>query len=79
MFSRCIELAKPIALLALGCWMSFNAIGFADEKMPEKITTVEGITEYALENGLKILLFQDRSQPKVTVNSTIFVGSRHEG
>ncbi|MFM7930235.1 MAG: insulinase family protein, partial [Pirellula sp.] len=79
MFSRCFELARPIVLLALGFCMSINAIGFADEKMPEKITTVEGITEYSLDNGLKILLFQDRSQPKVTVNCTIFVGSRHEG
>ncbi|MFN9851276.1 MAG: M16 family metallopeptidase, partial [Planctomycetota bacterium] len=47
--------------------------------MPTKVTTVEGITEYTLDNGLRILLFQDRSQPKVTVNCTIFVGSRHEG
>ncbi|MFN6127819.1 MAG: M16 family metallopeptidase [Planctomycetota bacterium] len=53
--------------------------GFADNPMPTKVTTVEGITEYTLDNGLRILLFQDRSQPKVTVNCTIFVGSRHEG
>ena len=52
---------------------------FADSKMPTKITKVEGITEYSLENGLRFLLFQDRSQPKVTVNCTVFVGSRHEG
>lgn len=52
---------------------------FADSKMPTKVTTVEGITEYSLENGLRVLLFQDRSQPKVTVNCTVFVGSRHEG
>ncbi len=72
-------LSRTIALLTVGCWISLNAIGFADDKMPEKITTVEGITEYVLENGLKILLFEDRSQPKVTVNCTVFVGSRHEG
>jgi zinc protease len=45
----------------------------------KKITTVEGITEYRLDNGLRILLFPDSSTPKVTVNCTIFVGSRHEG
>jgi zinc protease len=50
-----------------------------ENPMPTKITTVEGISEYSLENGLRILLFQDRSQPKVTVNCTVFVGSRHEG
>jgi zinc protease len=43
------------------------------------ITTIEGISEYRLENGLKILLFPDPSKPTVTVNLTVFVGSRHEG
>lgn len=57
----------------------FPVLGIADNNMPTKVTTVEGITEYALENGLRILIFQDRSQPKVTVNCTVFVGSRHEG
>ena len=42
-----------------------------------KVTSVEGITEYRLDNGLKVLLFPDGSQPKVTVNVTYFVGSRH--
>ncbi|HKQ47982.1 MAG TPA: pitrilysin family protein [Phycisphaerae bacterium] len=51
---------------------------FAANK-PEKITTVEGITEYRLANGLKVLLFSDPSKPTVTVNITYFVGSRHEG
>ena len=45
----------------------------------EPITTVEGITEYRLENGLQVLLFPDDSKPTVTVNLTLFVGSRHEG
>lgn len=46
---------------------------------PQKITSVEGITEYKLANGLRVLLFPDPSQSKVTVNLTVFVGSRHEG
>lgn len=46
---------------------------------PQKITSVEGITEYRLENGLKVLLFPDPSKPTVTVNLTVFCGSRHEG
>ncbi len=45
---------------------------------PEKITTVEGITEYRLPNGLKVLLFPDASKPTVTVNITYLVGSKHE-
>lgn len=50
-----------------------------DVPRPEKVTTVEGITEYRLQNGLKVLLFPDASKPNVTVNLTLFVGSRHEG
>ena len=46
---------------------------------PQKITSVEGITEYRLANGLQVLLFPDPSKPTVTVNVTYRVGSRHEG
>ena len=46
---------------------------------PVRVTSVEGITEYRLENGLQVLLFPDHSKPQVTVNMTVFVGSRHEG
>src|SRR5437667_5070292 len=48
-------------------------------KAPEKITAVEGITEYRLDNGMKVLLYPDQSKATVTVNITYFVGSRHEG
>ncbi|HYV63991.1 MAG TPA: pitrilysin family protein, partial [Bryobacteraceae bacterium] len=44
-----------------------------------KVTSVEGITEYRLDNGLQVLLFPDNSKPTVTVNVTYMVGSRHEG
>ncbi len=46
---------------------------------PVKVTTVEGITEYRLDNGMQVLLFPDQSKPTVTVNVTYFVGSRVEG
>ncbi|MSP59412.1 MAG: insulinase family protein [Myxococcales bacterium] len=46
---------------------------------PTKVVTVEGITEYRLDNGLRVLLFPDATKPTVTVNVTYFVGSRHEG
>jgi zinc protease len=45
----------------------------------EKKATVGGITEYDYPNGLRVLLFPDPSSPKVTVNMTYLVGSRHEG
>ncbi|MFL5339558.1 MAG: M16 family metallopeptidase, partial [Gemmataceae bacterium] len=46
---------------------------------PQKVTAVEGITEYRLDNGLRVLLFPDPSRPIVTVNCTVLVGSRFEG
>ena len=44
----------------------------------ERVTSVEGITEYRLPNGLIVLLFPDATKPTVTVNLTYEVGSRHE-
>ncbi len=43
-----------------------------------KVTSVEGITEYRLPNGLKVLLFPDQTKQTITVNITYMVGSRHE-
>ena len=45
---------------------------------PVKVASVEGITEYRLDNGLRILLFPDPSKQTVTVNVTYLVGSKHE-
>jgi zinc protease len=46
---------------------------------PTKITAAEGITEYRLDNGLRVLIFPDASKPTVLVNVTYLVGSRLEG
>ncbi|HEX7379252.1 MAG TPA: pitrilysin family protein [Pirellulales bacterium] len=61
----------------LALFLAHGAVVAADEA--EKVVSVEGITEYRLENGLRVLLYPDLSKPKVTVNLTVFVGSRHEG
>ncbi len=45
----------------------------------KKVTSVEGITEYQFDNGLKLLVFPDPSKSTITVNITYLVGSRHEG
>lgn len=66
--------------IVLGGWLVFSsAMQGAEAARPMKVTTIEGISEYQLENGLKVLLFPDPSKPTVTVNMTVFVGSRHEG
>ncbi|MBZ5586518.1 MAG: insulinase family protein, partial [Acidobacteriia bacterium] len=45
----------------------------------QKGASLAGVTEYAFPNGLRVLLYPDDAQPKVTVNVTYLVGSRHEG
>src|SRR4249919_1689274 len=44
----------------------------------QRVTSVEGITEYTLANGLRVLLFPDQSKATITVNVTYLVGSKHE-
>ena len=46
---------------------------------PKQVTAVEGITEYALPNGMRVLLFPDPSKETFTINVTYLVGSRMEG
>ena len=74
-----LALALTLPALTLGPASSALAAGKPGGAPPEKLTTVEGITEYQLKNGLRVLLFPDPSKPTVTVNITYFVGSRHEG
>ena len=53
--------------------------GENDSATLEPIRSIEGITQYKLDNGMDVLLFPDESKEVVTVNMTVFVGSRHEG
>ena len=58
-----------------------TSVSIAFAKLPkgvEKVTTVEGISEYRLDNGLQVLLFPDKTQESITVNITYHVGSKHE-
>ena len=43
------------------------------------VAEVEGVSEYVLDNGARVLLYPDASASSVTVNMTVLVGSRHEG
>ena len=67
------------SFVALGIAVGCASLTWAQAAPPQKVASVEGITEYRLDNGLRVLLFPDPSRPKVTVNMTVFVGSRHEG
>src|SRR5260221_4394447 len=44
-----------------------------------KIQSIEGVTEYRLPNGLRVLTLPDPGIDTVTVHITYLVGSRHEG
>jgi zinc protease len=65
------RLAPLAALLAFAA-----STALADA--PVKGVTIEGITEYRLDNGLRVLLAPDDSKPTTTVNVTYEVGSRIE-
>ncbi|MFV5702858.1 M16 family metallopeptidase [Flavobacterium sp. XS2P12] len=54
-------------------------IGTSFAQIPKLVTSVEGIKEYSLPNGLKILLIPDAAQSNVVVNIVYNVGSRNEG
>ena len=76
---KCSQRSLPLALaLAL---FSSTAV-FADTiATPKGVVTgaqVEGISEYTLANGMKVLLFPDASKATTTVNVTYNVGSLHE-
>jgi len=71
-------LPRRLQLLLVSSFMAFQA-GAA--QLPEgisEVASVEGITEYRLNNGLRVLLVPDDSKPTTTVNMTYLVGSRNE-
>jgi zinc protease len=73
----CLWSWLTLALLSQGA----DAGQPASTKLPtgvEKLSTVEGISEYRLANGLRCILFPDAAKPTATVNVTYLVGSRHE-
>jgi len=46
---------------------------------PQKVASVEGVTEYRLDNGLRVLTLPDPGVDTVTAHIVYMVGSRHEG
>jgi len=56
--------------------------GVVAQTLPQgvrQVASMGGITEYGFPNGLRVLLYPDSAEPKITVNVTYLVGSRHEG
>lgn len=69
--------SRNLHLLMAFCLLMASQLATAQRGV-EPITSVEGITEYRLKNGLTVLLFPDPTKETVTVNVTYMVGSRHE-
>ncbi|MEN9559626.1 MAG: hypothetical protein RLZZ502_837, partial [Pseudomonadota bacterium] len=73
---------KPVTLSwqlnKLSLTLNQHTAGKASAALPALLRSVEGISEYRLDNGLTVLLFPDPSKPITTVNITYKVGSRHE-
>jgi|KBSSwiStaDraftv2_1062776.scaffolds.fasta_scaffold01520_11 zinc protease len=77
--ARQAQSAKPKAATAKPAPKAAPAAkSAAPSAAPVKVTSVEGITEYRLANGLTVLLFPDPTKPTITVNVTYRVGSRNE-
>ncbi|MWL90712.1 pitrilysin family protein [Cupriavidus sp. SW-Y-13] len=74
----CALLAAPVSAAKIAGKPASTAAAAAPVARATPVTTVEGITEYRLPNGLRILLAPDDAQPTTTVNMTYLVGSRHE-
>ncbi|MEO8820836.1 MAG: pitrilysin family protein [Ginsengibacter sp.] len=60
-------------------FFSFLALNLNAQFTPKLDNSVEGINEYELPNGLKVLLMPDAAQTNVVVNIVYKVGSRQEG
>jgi zinc protease len=78
MLNRSLARLSGILLLVLALAAPASAQPAALPKGVVEVASVEGITEYRLDNGLRVLLFPDATKPTVTVNLTYLVGSRHE-
>jgi zinc protease len=77
-----MRLLHAVRVSGLSLAVLLSAIAFAQPpRLPagiSHVTSVEGIAEYRLDNGLEVLLFRDPSKATITVNMTYLVGSADE-
>jgi zinc protease len=65
--------------LAVGTLLLFWALVALAADLPQRVVSIEGVTEYRLPNGLKVLSIPDPGADTITVHIVYLVGSRHEG
>ena len=78
MLSKSLSRWIQISIIAASCCAPLHGWAQSTTSPLKALAQVEGITEYRLSNGLRILLAPDASKPTTTVNITYLVGSRHE-
>jgi zinc protease len=76
--ARTISIVVALLVPVFTAVASPQSIAVSVPAVAERVTSVEGIAEYRLQNGLRVLLFPDRSKSTITVNVTYLVGSKHE-
>ena len=72
------KLPRPLGALLFTSFLAFQAGAASLPAGVSEAASIEGITEYRLANGLRVLLVPDESKPSTTVNMTYLVGSRNE-
>ncbi|GHB62081.1 peptidase M16 [Psychrosphaera saromensis] len=83
-FSMTKALLSSLALLTLSACSNDQPESNVNSKLASSaaeityVRNVEGIDEYTLSNGMKVLFYPDPAQPKTLVNITYRVGSIHE-
>src|SRR6478672_424655 len=84
MNSRFLFSRATVALTLFVTMLASSLSAFSQTSAPalpkgiERVTSVEGINEYRLANGLRLLMFPDQSKQTITVNMTYLVGSATE-
>jgi zinc protease len=71
-------LSRHLKTLIFSSFLAFQASAATLPEGTTEVASVEGITEFRLSNGLRVLLAPDDSKPTTTVNMTYLVGSRNE-
>jgi len=67
-----------LRVFAASLLLAFASANAALPPGASQVATVEGISEYRLANGLRVVLFPDAGSASTSVNITYLVGSRHE-
>lgn len=71
---------KLLLMTAMSFMLGTSVSVFAQKaSSPKFLSNIEGIKEYALDNGMKVLLIPDQSQSNMVVNIVYNVGSKDEG